>query len=137
MLEKLAPSLLAGVPAIVKPATATSYVTEACVRLIIQSDILPKGALQLVSGSVGDLLDLLTSQDVVSFTGSAQTALKLRSNPNILQNATRFIAVKRLNLIFLSRVTREMTAKAGQKCTAIRHVFVHEALLIRSKRKFP
>ena len=151
MLEKLAPSLLAGVPAIVKPATATSYVTEACVRLIIQSDILPKGALQLVSGSVGDLLDLLTSQDVVSFTGSAQTALKLRSNPNILQNATRFIAEQdSLNAsllgpdvtvetpefdLFVKEVTREMTAKAGQKCTAIRRIFVPEALIDPIKEK--
>ena len=93
MLEKLAPfTLLAGVPAIVKLATATSYVTEACFKMMIESGILPEGAVQLITGSTGNLLDLLGSQDVVSFTGSADTALMLRSRPNLLSNATRFVA---------------------------------------------
>ena len=138
MLEKLAPTLLAGVPAIVKPATATCYVTEACVRLMIDSGILPHGALQLVSGGLGDMLDRLTCQDAVSFTGSAWTAGRLRSNPNILGNSIRFVAEQdSLNAsilgpdaapgtpefdLFVKEVTREMTTKAGQKCTAIRRI---------------
>ena len=140
MLEKLAPALLAGVPAIVKPATATSYVTEACVRLMAQSGILPDGAVQLIAGCTGDLLDQLGPQDVVGFTGSADTALKLRSNPNLLAHSVRFVAEQdSLNGsilgpdaitgtaefdLFIKEVTREMTAKAGQKCTAIRRVMV-------------
>ncbi|MBV7378821.1 phenylacetic acid degradation bifunctional protein PaaZ [Maritimibacter dapengensis] len=143
MLEKLAPTLLAGVPAIVKPATATSYVTELCVRLMVESGLLPEGAVQLIAGGTGDLLDRLTCQDVVSFTGSADTALKLRSNPNILANATRFTAeADSLNAsilgpdvtpdapefdLFIKEVTREMTTKAGQKCTAIRRILAPEA----------
>ncbi|APX13180.1 phenylacetic acid degradation bifunctional protein PaaZ [Tateyamaria omphalii] len=143
MLEKVAPTLLAGVPAIVKPATATSYVTEACVRLMIGSGYLPDGALQLVSGGVGDLLDHLDCQDVVTFTGSADTARGLRGNPNLLNNAVRFTAEQdSLNAsvlgpdagpgtpefdLFVNEVQREMTAKAGQKCTAIRRIMVPEA----------
>ncbi len=143
MLEKLAPTLLAGVPAIVKPATATCYVTELCVRMMLKSGLLPEGALQLVSGGLGNMLDLLDCQDVVSFTGSAQTALNLRANPNILQNSVRFVAEQdSLNAsvlgpdvtpetpefdLFIKEVHREITAKAGQKCTAIRRVFVPEA----------
>jgi len=143
MLEKLAPALLAGVPAIVKPATATAYVTELAVRFLLESGILPKGALQLVTGGIGDMLDRLTCQDVVSFTGSAETGLKLRSSPTIMQNAVRFIAEQdSLNAsilgpdaapgtpefdLFVKEVTREMTAKAGQKCTAIRRVIAPEA----------
>ncbi|MEL7398608.1 MAG: phenylacetic acid degradation bifunctional protein PaaZ, partial [Pseudomonadota bacterium] len=139
MLEKLAPTLLAGVPAIVKPATSSCYVTELAVEIMLSSGILPEGALQLVSGSLGDLLDRLGTQDVVSFTGSAETALKLRSNPNILGNSVRFIAEQdSLNAsilgpdatpgtaefdLFVKEVTREMTTKAGQKCTAIRRIF--------------
>ncbi|MFN2315155.1 MAG: phenylacetic acid degradation bifunctional protein PaaZ, partial [Gemmatimonadales bacterium] len=142
MLEKLAPTLLAGVPAIVKPATATSYVTEACVRLMIDSGILPDGALQLVSGGLGDMLDLLDAQDVVSFTGSAETALLLRSRPHLLQHSVRFVAEQdSLNAsvlgpdsgpdtpefdLFIKEVHREMTVKAGQKCTAIRRTIVPE-----------
>ncbi|KIT16780.1 phenylacetic acid degradation bifunctional protein PaaZ [Jannaschia aquimarina] len=138
MLEKLAPTLLAGVPAIVKPATATCYVAERAVRIILDSGILPDGALQLVSGGLGDMLDRLGPQDVVSFTGSAYTALKLRSAPNLLRNATRFVAEQdSLNAsilgpdaepgtpefdLFVKEVQREMTAKAGQKCTAIRRI---------------
>ncbi|MEL6118523.1 MAG: phenylacetic acid degradation bifunctional protein PaaZ [Pseudomonadota bacterium] len=139
MLEKLAPTLLAGVPAIVKPATSSCYVTELAVEIMLSSGILPEGALQLVSGSLGDLLDRLGTQDVVSFTGSAETALKLRSNPNILTNSVRFIAEQdSLNAsilgpdatpgtaefdLLVKEVTREMTTKAGQKCTAIRRIF--------------
>ena len=140
MLEKLAPTLLAGVPAIVKPATATCYVTEAAVRLMLDSGLLPKGALQLVSGGIGDMLDRLTCQDVVSFTGSAATALKLRQTPAIVENSVRFVAEQdSLNAsilgpdaapgssefdLFLKEVQREMTTKAGQKCTAIRRIIV-------------
>ncbi|MGB7317188.1 MAG: phenylacetic acid degradation bifunctional protein PaaZ [Planktotalea sp.] len=142
MLEKLAPTLLAGVPAIVKPATATCYVTELAVRIMLDSGILPEGALQLVSGGLGDMLDHLTLQDVVSFTGSAQTALKLRSNPHILENSIRFVAEQdSLNAsilgpdaapgtpefdLFINEVQREMTTKAGQKCTAIRRIIAPE-----------
>ena len=142
MLEKLAPTLLAGVPAIVKPATSSCYVTELCVRLMLESGILPAGALQLVSGGLGDMLDRLTMQDVVSFTGSADTALKLRSNPVILENSVRFVAEQdSLNCsilgpdaapgtpefdLFVKEVQREMTTKAGQKCTAIRRIIAPE-----------
>ncbi len=143
MLEKLAPTLLAGVPAIVKPATASCYVTEACVRQIVESGILPEGAVQLVTGGTGDLLDRLDCQDVVSFTGSAETAFKLRSSEHLMRNAVRFVAEQdSLNAsilgpdaapgtpefdLLVKEVHREMTAKAGQKCTAIRRVFVPEA----------
>ncbi len=139
MLEKLAPALLAGVPAIVKPATASCYVTEHCVQLLLDSGVLPDGALQLISGGVGNLLDQLDSQDVVSFTGSAHTAVALRSKANIIEKSIRFIAEQdSLNAsmlgpdaiagtpafeLFVNEVSREMTAKAGQKCTAIRRVF--------------
>jgi len=138
MLEKLAPALLAGMPAIVKPATATCQVTEACVRLMLDSGILPEGAVQLVSGGLGDMLDRLDAQDVVGFTGSAATALKLRSNPNLLAQSVRFTAEQdSLNAsilgpdaapgtpefdLFIKEASREMTAKAGQKCTAIRRI---------------
>lgn len=140
MLEKLAPTLLAGMPAIIKPATATCYVTEACVRIMLNSDILPAGALQLVSGGIGDMLDHLDLQDVVTFTGSAQTALKLRKNDNLLRNSVRFTAEQdSLNAsvlgpdakvgtpefdLFIEEVQGEITAKAGQKCTAIRRILV-------------
>ncbi|MBO9441899.1 phenylacetic acid degradation bifunctional protein PaaZ [Phaeobacter italicus] len=143
MLEKLAPTLLAGVPAIVKPATATCYVTELAVRLMLESGILPDGALQLVSGGLGDMLDHLGMQDVVSFTGSAETALKLRANPVILRNSVRFVAEQdSLNAsilgpdaqpgtpefdLFVKEVSREMTTKAGQKCTAIRRIIAPES----------
>jgi oxepin-CoA hydrolase/3-oxo-5,6-dehydrosuberyl-CoA semialdehyde dehydrogenase len=138
MLEKLAPALLAGMPAIVKPATDSCYLTEACVRLMIDSAILPDGALQLVTGGLGDLLDRLDCQDVVSFTGSADTALALRSAPHLLRHSVRFIAEQdSLNAsvlgpdaapdtpefdLFIDEVAREMTVKAGQKCTAIRRI---------------
>ncbi len=143
MLEKLAPTLLAGVPAIVKPATASCYVTQAAVRIMLDSGILPEGALQLISGGTGDLLDRLGSQDVVSFTGSAATASLLRSNPNILNNSVRFVAEQdSLNAsilgpdvtpdsaefdLFIKEIHREMTTKAGQKCTAIRRIIAPDA----------
>ncbi len=145
MLEKLAPSLIAGVPSIVKPATATCQVTELCVRMMIESGLLPDGALQLVTGGLGDTLDHLGAQDVVSFTGSADTALKLRSNPVLLRNSVRFSAEQdSLNAsilgpdvqpgseefeLFIKEVHREMTVKAGQKCTAIRRIITPEGLV--------
>lgn len=145
MLEKLAPTLLAGMPAIVKPATQTCYLTEACFRMIVESGLLPDGAVQLVVGGVGDMLDRLGAQDVVSFTGSADTALKLRSNPNLMRNATRFHAEQdSLNAtilgpdvavgspafdVFVKEAVKEMTAKAGQKCTAIRRMILPEAVM--------
>ena len=145
MLEKLAPTVLAGVPAIVKPATATCYVTELCVKMMLESRILPEGALQFVAGGLGDMLDRLGAQDVVAFTGSADTALKLRSNPLILANSVRFAAEQdSLNGsilgpdaepgtaefdLFVKEVTREMTTKAGQKCTAIRRIIAPEAMV--------
>lgn len=138
MLEKLAPTLLAGVPAIVKPASATAWLTEAAFRMMVESGILPEGSVQLVSGSVGDLLDRLGGQDVVSFTGAAATAATLRASPNLLRNSVRFVAEQdSLNAsilgpdatpgtpefeAFVREVHREMTAKAGQKCTAIRRI---------------
>ena len=143
MLEKLAPTLLAGVPAIVKPATASCYVTEYCVRAMIESGLLPEGAVQLVSGGLGDLLDRLDCQDVVSFTGSADTAFKLRSSEHLIRSSVRFVAEQdSLNAsvlgpdaapgtpefdLFIKEVHREMTTKAGQKCTAIRRIFAPDA----------
>jgi len=140
LLEKFAPSFLAGMPCIGKPATATSYLTEAMVRLIVQSGILPAGALQLVVGSTGDLLDRLHGQDVVTFTGSADTAAKLRVHPNVVKHSIPFNAeADSLNCailgpdvtpddeefdLFVKEVAREMTVKAGQKCTAIRRAIV-------------
>ncbi|WP_443216561.1 phenylacetic acid degradation bifunctional protein PaaZ [Rhodophyticola sp. CCM32] len=145
MLEKLAPALLAGVPCIVKPATATCYLTEACMRIMLASGLLPEGAVQLIIGGTGDLLDRLGPQDVVSFTGSADTALMLRSNPHLLKRGTRFIAEQdSLNCsilgpdvtpdapefdLFVKEAAREITTKAGQKCTAIRRIIVPQALL--------
>src|SRR4051812_39563827 len=133
MLEKLAPALLAGVPSIVKPATATSYLTEKVVRHIVDSGVLPDGAIQLICGGVGDLFDHLNCQDVVSFTGSASTASRLRQHPTIIAHSVRFTAeTDSLNSsvlgpdavggtpeldLFVREVVREMTAKAGQKCT--------------------
>ena len=140
MLEKIAVNLLAGMPCIVKPATITSYLTEAVVREIIASKILPEGALQLICGSAGDLLDHVTSQDVVTFTGSAATGLLLKSNPHILQEAVPFnMEADSLNCIvlgedvqpgmpewdiFIKEIRKEMTLKAGQRCTGIRRIFV-------------
>jgi oxepin-CoA hydrolase/3-oxo-5,6-dehydrosuberyl-CoA semialdehyde dehydrogenase len=143
MLEKLAPAFLAGVAAIVKPATTTAYLTELAFRRIIESGILPEGSLQLICGSVGDLFDHLTCQDVVAFTGSASTARKLRTHPAVIDHSVRFTAeTDSLNScilgpdaapgtpefdLFVREVVREMTVKAGQKCTAIRKAIVPAA----------
>jgi len=140
MLEKIAVNLLAGMPAIVKPATITSYLTEAVVKEIIASKLLPEGALQLICGSAGDLLDHVTSQDVITFTGSASTALMLRTNPRIMNENVPFnTEADSLNCIvlgedvtpdrpewdiFVKEVRKEMTLKAGQRCTGIRRIFV-------------
>ncbi len=140
MLEKFAPSFLAGMPCIIKPATATSYLTEACVRLMHGSGLLPPGALQLIIGSTGDLIDRMRESDVITFTGSADTALKLRGHANVLCKSIPFNAeADSLNAailmpdvspdhatfgLFAKEVVREMTTKAGQKCTAIRRVLV-------------
>jgi len=142
MLEKCAVNWLAGVPAVVKPATITSYLTEAVVREIVASGILPDGALQLICGSAGDILDHVTSQDVITFTGSKSTALKLRSNQRILGESVPFnMETDSLNAIvlgedvtpsmpeweiFIKEIRKEMTVKAGQKCTAVRRIFVPE-----------
>ncbi len=138
MLEKLAPTLLAGVPAIVKPASSTAYLTELMVRRIIESDILPEGSLQLVCGSVGDMFDHLTCQDTIAFTGSKNTAEFLQQHPRVISESVAFTAeTDSLNAsilgpdavpgtpefdLFIKEVTREMTSKAGQKCTAIRRI---------------
>ncbi len=140
LLEKFAPSFLAGMPCIAKPATATSYLPEAAVRLLLSSGLVPEGALQLVIGSTGDLLDQLNGQDVVTFTGSADTAALLRVHPNIVRHSIPFNAeADSLNCailapectpdtaefaLFVKEVAREMTVKAGQKCTAIRRAIV-------------
>ena len=140
LLEKFAPSFLAGMPCIGKPASATSYLTEAAVRLMMESGLLPEGSLQLVIGGTGDLLDRLQGSDVVTFTGSADTAAKLRVHPNLIRNAISFNAeADSLNCailapdvspddeefdLFVKEVAREMTTKAGQKCTAIRRAIV-------------
>src|SRR4026209_419776 len=142
MLEKIAVNLLAGMPAIVKPATITSYLTEAVVKEIILSKILPEGALQLICGSAGDLLDHTTSQDVITFTGNASTGLMLKSNPRIMNENVPFnMEADSLNCIvlgedvtpdnpeweiFVKEVRKEMTLKAGQRFTGIRRSFVPE-----------
>ena len=136
MLEKCAVNWLAGIPAVVKPATITSYLTEAVVKEIIASGILPEGALQLICGSAGDILDHVSSQDVVTFTGSASTGLKLKSGKRILTENVPFnMEADSLNCIvlapdvtpgkaewdiFIKEVRKEITVKAGQKCTAVR-----------------
>ncbi|MBA5639570.1 phenylacetic acid degradation bifunctional protein PaaZ [Duganella sp. LX20W] len=140
LLEKFAPSFLAAMPCIGKPATATSYLTQALVRMMHESGLLPEGALQLVIGGTGDLLDRLTGADVVTFTGSADTAARLRTNANLVANSVPFTAeADSLNCailapdvtpddpefdLFIKEVAREMTGKAGQKCTAIRRIIV-------------
>ncbi len=140
MLEKLAPAFLAGVPVVVKPATSTAYLTERVVRRIVEMGVFPAGTLQLIAGSVGDLFDHLCCQDIVSFTGSASTAMKLRAHPVVLRESVRFVAeTDSLNSsilapdavpgtpefdLYIKEVVREMTTKAGQKCTAIRKAIV-------------
>jgi oxepin-CoA hydrolase/3-oxo-5,6-dehydrosuberyl-CoA semialdehyde dehydrogenase len=145
MLEKIAVNLLAGVPAIVKPATVTSFLTEAVVKEIEASGILPAGALQLICGSANGILDHVISQDVVTFTGSASTGKKLKSHPRLIEEAVPFnMEADSLNCcvlgpdalpgtaefeIFIKEVQREMTTKAGQKCTAVRRIIVPQALV--------
>ena len=139
-LEKFGPAFIAGVPVIIKPATVGSYLTEAMVKMMVASEILPEGAVQLIVGSTGDLLDHVSCQDVVSFTGSARTASMLRSAPPIMKNSTRFIAEQdSLNGcvlgpeatpetpefdLFIKEIASEISVKAGQKCTAIRRALV-------------
>ncbi|TFB50340.1 phenylacetic acid degradation bifunctional protein PaaZ [Cryobacterium tagatosivorans] len=140
MLEKFAPAFIAGVPSIVKPATPTGYLTEAIVRHMLASGILPAGSLQFVSGSARDLIDHLDYRDLVGFTGSASTARALKSHPNIVHGGVRFTSeTDSLNAAILgpdavagtpefdayvASVVTEMTSKAGQKCTSIRRVIV-------------
>ena len=142
MLEKIAVNFLAGMPAIVKPATVTSYLTEHVVREIIASKILPEGALQLICGSAGDILKHVNEQDVVTFTGSATTGKMLKSTSSIIENSVRFnMEADSLNCsilgpdshpkteeftLFIKEVSREITIKAGQKCTAVRRIIVPE-----------
>lgn len=143
MLEKLAPAVLAGMPSIVKPATQTAYVTAAVVRDIVASGTLPEGAIQLVCGGLADLLSLFDGRDLIAFTGSASTAAVLRRHDAVTDRGTRFNAeTGSLNCsilgpdagagspefdLYIKEVAREMTVKAGQKCTAIRRALVPQA----------
>src|SRR5690606_24778731 len=145
MLEKCAVNWMAGVPAVVKPATNTAFLTEAVVREIIASGILPEGALQLINGSARTILDTVNYQDVVTFTGSASTGRMLKSHPRIISEAVPFnMEADSLNAsvlgedavpgtpefdLFIKEVRNEMTVKAGQKCTAIRRIIVPEKLM--------
>ena len=145
MLEKIAVNLMAGVPAIVKPATITSYLTEVMVREIIDSGILPEGSIQLICGSARGILDDVTSEDIVTFTGSASTGQMLKSHPKLIEEAVPFnMEADSLNCsvlgedaipgtaefdLFIKEVQREMTVKAGQKCTAVRRIIVPEKLV--------
>ena len=144
MLEKLAPTLAAGVPAIVKPASSTAYLTELVVRRIIESGILPPGSLQLICGGVGDLFEHLNCQDTIAFTGSKSTAEKLQQHPRVIGESVAFTAeTDSLNAsilgpdalpgtpefdLYIKEVVREMTSKAGQKCTAIRRIIAPAAI---------
>ena len=145
MLEKIAVNLMAGMPAIVKPATITSYLTQVMFKEIIDSKILPEGCIQLICGSARGILDNISSEDVVTFTGSASTGKKLKSHPKIVDEAVSFnMEADSLNCsvlakdavpgtvefdLFVKEVQKEMTVKAGQKCTAIRRIIVPEELL--------
>ena len=142
MLEKLSSSILAGVPTIVKPSASTSFLAQECMKIISESNLLPEGALQFIPGRTNDLLDKLIGQDIVSFTGSSETGFGIRSNPNLIKNSVKFISEQdSLNAcimgedveiddlewdVFLKEVVNEITSKAGQKCTAIRKIFVPE-----------
>ncbi|GAA5147985.1 phenylacetic acid degradation bifunctional protein PaaZ [Microbacterium pseudoresistens] len=139
-LEKLAPAFLAGMPTLIKPATPTSYVAGAMVRILVESGLLPDGSVQLVSGAVPGLFDLLRVGDLVGFTGSASTAQALRAHPSVQTGGVRFTAeadsinASVLGLdaapgtpefdAYVRQLVTEMTAKAGQKCTAIRRAIV-------------
>ncbi|MGH1539123.1 MAG: phenylacetic acid degradation bifunctional protein PaaZ [Arenicella sp.] len=142
MLEKLAPAIIAGVPSIIKPGSQTAFVTELMVRHIIESDILPTGSIQLICGSVGNLLDHMNYEDIVGFTGSANTGLMLKQHPVIARENTRFVMeADSLNCsilgsdvkpgsaefgLYIKEVAREMTTKAGQRCTSIRRAIIPE-----------
>lgn len=142
---KVAPSLLAGVPAVVKPATAAAWVSQAMVQALTEAEVLPTGVLSLICGGARDLLDQLDAGDVVAFTGSAETAAKLKSHPAIAQRGVRFqVEADSLNSallgadvqpdsdtfsLFIREILREITVKAGQKCTAIRRILVPEPVL--------
>ncbi|MCJ8318108.1 MAG: phenylacetic acid degradation bifunctional protein PaaZ [Colwellia sp.] len=142
MLEKITPSLIAGVPVVVKPGSVTCYLTEAVVKAIIESKIFPEGSIQLICGSVGDLFDHLNEQDVVTFTGSASTGQMLKAHKNIIAKSIPFtmeadslnccILAPDVNVedpefdLYIKEIVREMTTKAGQKCTAIRRIFAPE-----------
>lgn len=142
MLEKCAVNWMAGVPAVVLPAPSSSYLAEAVARTIIASGILPEGALQIINGTVRTILDTVESQDVVTFTGSATTGRLLKAHPRIIQEAVPFtMEADSLNAsilgedavpgtpefnLFIKEVRKEMTVKAGQKCTAIRRIIVPE-----------
>jgi oxepin-CoA hydrolase/3-oxo-5,6-dehydrosuberyl-CoA semialdehyde dehydrogenase len=146
MLEKLGPTLLAGMPAVVKPSPVSSHLAAKITEAIVESRLLPEGALQLILGEPYDLLDHLSNQDVVTFTGSAATGQKLKAHPNIIRNSVRFnLEADSLNAsvlgpditpdmeefkLFVKEVVNEMTSKAGQKCTAIRRTIVPKDLLI-------
>ena len=144
MLEKLAPTLLAGVPAIIKPASSTAYLTELMLRRIVESGILPPGSVQLICGGVGDLFDHLDCQDTIAFTGSKNTAEMLQRHPRVVSESVAFTAeTDSLNMsilgpdavpgtpefdLYIQEVTREMSSKAGQKCTAIRRIIAPSAI---------
>lgn len=145
MLEKVAVNFLAGVPAVVKPATVTSFLTEAVVKEIIKSKILPEGALQLICGSANGILESVTNQDVVTFTGSASTGMKLKAHPRVIAESVPFnLEADSLNAsvlgpdarpgtpefeLFVKEVCKEITIKAGQKCTAVRRIIVPAAFV--------
>ena len=145
MLEKLAPAWIAGMPVIIKPARQTAYVTEHCLRIMLETGLVPEGALQLICGDASDLIDQLGPEDMLSFTGSAEVAQKLRAHPNVIAHSVPFNAeADSLNAailgpdvtpddpefdLFVTEVHREMTVKAGQKCTAIRRVIVPEPMI--------
>jgi oxepin-CoA hydrolase/3-oxo-5,6-dehydrosuberyl-CoA semialdehyde dehydrogenase len=144
-LEKFAPAFLAGVPSLIKPASLTAYLTHRLVEIVVASGLLPEGSVQLITGSTGDLLDHLTEQDLVAFTGSASTAARLRAHPGVVGNGVRFTAeADSLNCsilgpdatagtpefdLFVTALITEMTVKAGQKCTAIRRAIVPTGLV--------
>lgn len=145
MLEKLAPSIIAGMPVIIKPATISSFLAARMAEMIVESKLLPEGAFQIVCGSLGDTFEHLNCQDVVTFTGSASTGFKLRTHPNIVRHSIRFnMEADSLNCsilgpdaapgtpefdIFIKEVSKEMTVKAGQKCTAVRRTIVPESFV--------
>ena len=140
MLEKVAVNWLAGMPAVVKPASSTAFLTSVVVQEIINSKIIPEGAIQLICGPARSLLDHVDERDVVTFTGSAETGMKLKSHARLLSHSVPFnMEADSLNAailgesvqkgdaefdLFIREVRKEMTTKAGQKCTAVRRIFV-------------